>query len=249
LRLPGHDRSVIEVHDLTKRYGSTTAVDSLTFTTKPGLVTGFLGPNGAGKSTTMRLVLGLDRLDGGHALVGGRPYRSHPRPMRQLGALLEAGSVHPGRTAYHHLLWLAQTHRIGKARIADVLDQVGLTDVARKRVAAFSLGMRQRLGVACALLGDPGVVVLDEPMNGLDPEGMVWIRGLLRSLAGEGRTVLVSSHLMSEMERIADHLIVIGRGRLVADTTPDTLRAGHQSLEDAFLALTRADVEYHGRTR
>ncbi|WP_046766417.1 ABC transporter ATP-binding protein [Jiangella alkaliphila] len=240
---------MIEVRGLSKRYGPTTAADSLTFTAKPGVITGFLGPNGAGKSTTMRLVLGLDRPDAGHALVGGRPYWSYRRPMRELGALLEAGSVHPGRTAFHHLLWLAHTHGIGPSRVLAVLDQVGLSDVARRRVGAYSLGMRQRLGVAAALLGDPGTVMLDEPMNGLDPEGMVWIRRLLRTLADDGRTVLVSSHLMSEMEKIADHLIVIGRGRLVADTTPAQLRAGHDSLEDAFLELTRATAEYHGRAR
>lgn len=245
----GDDRRVIETFELTKRYGSATAVDALTLTAKPGLVTGFLGPNGAGKSTTMRLVLGLDRPDAGRALVAGRPYQSYRRPLGELGALLEASSVHPGRTAYHHLLWLAQTHRIGTRRIAEVLDLVGLSDVARRRVGTFSLGMRQRLGVAAALLGDPGAVLLDEPMNGLDPEGMVWIRQLLRTLADEGRTVLVSSHLMSEMDKVADHLIVIGRGRLVADATPAELRAGYDSLEDAFLELTRTNVEYHGSTR
>jgi ABC-2 type transport system ATP-binding protein len=243
------DRWVIETTDLTKRYGSATAVDALTFTAKPGLVTGFLGPNGAGKSTTMRLILGLDRPNGGRALIGGRTYRSYARPMREIGALLEATSVHPGRTADHHLLWLAQTHGIGKRRIDKVLDMVGLSAVARRRVGSFSLGMRQRLGVAAALLGDPGVVMLDEPMNGLDPEGMVWIRRLLRGLADEGRTVLVSSHLMSEMDKLADHLIVIGRGRLVADATPAELRAGYDSLEEAFLDLTRADVEFHGSAR
>jgi ABC-2 type transport system ATP-binding protein len=243
------DRWVIETTDLTKRYGSATAVDALTFTAKPGLVTGFLGPNGAGKSTTMRLILGLDRPNGGRALIGGRTYRSYARPMREIGALLEATSVHPGRTAYHHLLWLAQTDGIGKRRIDKVLDMVGLSAVARRRVGNFSLGMRQRLGVAAALLGDPGVVMLDEPMNGLDPEGMVWIRRLLRGLADEGRTMLVSSHLMSEMDKLADHLIVIGRGRLVADATPAELRAGYDSLEEAFLDLTRADVEFHGSAR
>jgi ABC-2 type transport system ATP-binding protein len=240
---------VIEVSKLTKRYGSTAAVDSLTFMAKPGLITGFLGPNGAGKSTTMRLVLGLDRPNAGQALVNGRAYRTYPYPLRELGALLEASSVHPGRSAYHHLKWLAQTQSIGDSRIAEVLEIVGLSDVARRRVSTFSLGMRQRLGVATALLGDPAVVMLDEPMNGLDPEGMVWIRRLLRSLAIDGRTVLMSSHLMSEMEKLADQLIVIGRGRLLADTTPNDLRAGHESLEEAFLQLTQADVDYHGSIR
>lgn len=229
---------MIEVIELSKRYGAATAVDALTFTVKPGVVTGFLGPNGAGKSTTMRLVLGLDRPDAGRALVGGRPYRSYRYPLRHLGALLEARSVHPGRTARHHLLWLAQTQGITERRVDDVLEQVGLDGAADRRVGTYSLGMGQRLGVAAALLGDPATVMLDEPMNGLDPEGMVFVRGLLRGLADEGRTVLVSSHLMGEMERLADRLIVIGRGRLLADTTPVELRAGHASLEDAFLDLT-----------
>lgn len=245
----GDDRRVIETTNLTKRYGSTTAVDALTFTAKPGLVTGFLGPNGAGKSTTMRVILGLDRPDAGRALVAGRPYQSYARPLHELGALLEAGSVHPGRTGYHHLLWLAQTHGIGKRRITEVLELVGLSDVGGRRVGTYSLGMRRRLGVAAALLGDPGTVLLDEPMNGLDPQGMVWVRQLLRTLADEGRTVLVSSHLMSEMDRVSDELIVIGRGRLVADTTPTELRAGYDTLEDAFLELTRTDIEFEGRTR
>ncbi len=244
----GDDRAVIEIAELTKRYGSTIAVEALSFTVKPGRVTGFLGPNGAGKSTTMRLILGLDRPDGGVALVNGRPYRAYPRPLHQLGALLETRAAHPGRTAYH-LLWLAQTHGFPRQRIDEVLELVGLASVARRRVSTFSLGMTQRLGVATALLGDPTAVVLDEPMNGLDPEGMVWIRGLLRGLAGDGRTVLVSSHLMSEMEQLADHLVVIGRGRLIADTTPAELVAGHGSLEAAFLELTRAEVTYQGRIR
>lgn len=234
---------------MSKRYGPTVAVESLTFSVKPGLVTGFLGPNGAGKSTTMRLVLGLDRADAGVALVRGAPYGAHRRPLHQLGALLEARSAHPGRTAHHHLLWLAQTHGIDRRRIGEVLDLVGLEAVAHRRVKTFSLGMAQRLGLAAALLGDPAAVMLDEPMNGLDPEGMVWLRGLLRTLAGEGRAVLVSSHLMSEMARLADHLVVIGRGRLIADTTPEDFIGGHDSLEAAFLHLTRADTTYHGRIR
>lgn len=238
---------MIEIAKLTKRYGSTLAVDALTFTVPAGRVTGFLGPNGAGKSTTMRLILGLDRPDAGTALVGGEPYRAHRRPLHRVGALLETRGAHPGRTAYHHLLWLAQTHGIGRRRIDEVLELVGLTTVAGRRVHTFSLGMTQRLGVAAALLGDPAAVVLDEPMNGLDPEGMVWIRALLRELAGDGRAVLVSSHLMSEMEQLADHLVVIGRGRLLADTTPRELLVGHDSLEAAFLELTRGEVSYPGR--
>jgi ABC-2 type transport system ATP-binding protein len=235
----GDDGAVIEIAELTKRYGSTTAVDALSFTVKPGQVTGFLGSNGAGKSTTMRLILGLDRPNAGTALINGRPYRAHPRPLHQLGAMLDTGGAHPGRTAYHHLLWQAQTHGIHRRRITEVLEMVGLEPVAGRRVRTFSLGMTQRLGVAAALLGDPAVVMLDEPMNGLDPEGMVWIRGLLGGLAADGRTVLVSSHLMSEMEQLAGHLVVIGRGRLAADTTPSELIAGHDSLEAAFLHLTR----------
>ncbi len=208
------------------RYGGKVAVDDLTFTVKPGLVTGFLGPNGAGKSTTMRAVLGLDPPSAGLALVNGRPYASIPRPMRSMGALLDAGAVHGGRTAYAHLAWLARSNGIGRARVAAVLDQVGLTDVAGQRIRGFSLGMRQRLGIGAALLGDPGVLMLDEPLNGLDPEGIRWLRDLLRSLAGEGRTVLLSSHLMNEMALSADHVIVIGRGRLIADTAMADL-AGH----------------------
>ncbi len=240
---------MIELRQLTKWYGRTLAVDSLTFSVKPGQVTGFLGPNGAGKSTTMRLILGLDRTDAGAAMVGGAPYRSYRRPLHELGALLEARGLHPGRTGYHHLLWLAQTHGISKHRIGEVLDLVGLADVARRRAGTYSLGMTQRLGLAAAMLGDPGAVMLDEPMNGLDPEGMVWIRQMLRNLASEGRAVLVSSHLMNEMEQVADRLVVLGRGRLVADTTPAELLGSHDSLEAAFLELTRADVEYHGRVR
>jgi ABC-2 type transport system ATP-binding protein len=236
---------VIEVRRLTKRYRAVTAVDSLSFVAKPGQVTGFLGPNGAGKSTTMRLILGLDRPTAGEAFVGGRAYKSYRRPMHAIGALLEASAIHPGRSAYHHLTWLAQTHDISKRRVEAALEQVGLADVARRRVGTYSLGMRQRLGVAVAILGEPGAVMLDEPMNGLDPAGMVWIRHLLRTLADEGRTVLISSHVMSEMEKLADHLIVIGRGRLVADATPAELRTGHDSLEDAFLRLTDAETDFH----
>ncbi|WP_188194554.1 ABC transporter ATP-binding protein [Nonomuraea sp. SYSU D8015] len=217
---------MIEVQELTMRYGGKVAVDDLTFTVKPGLVTGFLGPNGAGKSTTMRAVLGLEVPSAGKALVNGRPYASLPRPMRSMGALLDAGAVHGGRSAYAHLACLARSNGIGRARVAAVLDQVGLADVAGKRISGFSLGMRQRLGIGTALLGDPGVLMLDEPLNGLDPEGIRWLRDLLRSLAAEGRTVLLSSHLMNEMALSADHVIVIGQGRLIADTAMTDL-AGH----------------------
>jgi ABC-2 type transport system ATP-binding protein len=208
---------VIEVDGLTKDYGAKRAVDNLTFTVKPGLVTGFLGPNGSGKSTTMRLILGLDAPTTGSAILDGKRYRDFPAPLHEAGALLEARSVHTGRSAYDHLLALAQTHGIPKTRVGELIDLVGLHDVARKRAGQFSLGMGQRLGIATALLGDPAILLLDEPVNGLDPEGIQWIRNLLRGLAAEGRTVFVSSHLMSEMSMTADHLIVIGRGRLIAD--------------------------------
>jgi ABC-2 type transport system ATP-binding protein len=206
---------MIEAVGLTKRYGATVAVDDLSFTVPPGQVTGFLGPNGAGKSTTMRLILGLDAPTSGSVTVSGRPYRAYRRPLFELGALLEARSFHGGRSAYNHLLSLALSNGIGRKRVAQVLDLVGLDRVARKRAGGFSLGMGQRLGIAAALLGDPAVLLLDEPVNGLDPEGVAWIRALLRSLAAEGRTVLVSSHLMSEMEHTADRLVIIGRGRLI----------------------------------
>jgi ABC-2 type transport system ATP-binding protein len=209
---------MIEVHGLTKRYGDNLAVDDLSFTVQPGRVTGFLGPNGAGKSTTMRLILGLDAPTAGTATVNGRPYRRHPAPLREVGALLDARSVHPARSAYHHLLALAQTSGIPRARVEEVVEAVGLEGVARRRAGGFSLGMGQRLGIAAALLGDPRTVILDEPVNGLDTEGIRWIRSLLQGLAAEGRTVFVSSHLMSEMALTATHLIVIGKGRLLADT-------------------------------
>ncbi|WP_282704211.1 ABC transporter ATP-binding protein [Streptomyces sp. CC219B] len=210
---------MITAHHLTKRYGDRTAVSDLAFTVRPGTVTGFLGPNGAGKSTTMRMLLGLDTPTSGHATIGDRAYADHPAPLHEVGSLLEARSIHPGRTAYHHLTALALTHGIPRSRVEHVLDLTGLTEVAHRRVKGFSLGMGQRLGIAAALLGDPATVILDEPVNGLDPEGVLWIRNLLKSLASEGRTVLVSSHLMSEMALTADHLIIIGRGRLLADTT------------------------------
>ncbi|MEU7804004.1 ATP-binding cassette domain-containing protein [Micromonospora arborensis] len=210
---------MIEVHNLTKRYGVAVAVDGLSFQVRPGQVTGFLGPNGAGKSTTMRLIMGLCRPTSGHALIDGRPYRELERPLRQVGALLEAKAVHPGRSVHHHLLGLAKSNRIPESRVNETLALVGLNTAARKRAAGLSLGMAQRFGVAAALLGDPPVLLLDEPVNGLDPEGILWIRALIRRLAEEGRTVLLSSHLMSEMAVTASHLIVIGRGRLLADTT------------------------------
>jgi ABC-2 type transport system ATP-binding protein len=210
---------VIEARNLTKDYGDKRAVDDLSFNVRPGIVTGFLGPNGSGKSTTMRLILGLDRPTKGSVIVNGKPYAEHSAPLHEVGALLEARSIHTGRSARNHLLALAQTHGIGKARVDELVDLVGLHDVAKKRAGKFSLGMGQRLGIASALLGDPQTVMLDEPVNGLDPEGIQWIRNLLRRLAEEGRTVFVSSHLMSEMALTADHLIVIGRGKLIADTS------------------------------
>ncbi|MEU0099116.1 ABC transporter ATP-binding protein [Streptomyces sp. NPDC006267] len=210
---------MIKAHGLTKRYGDRTVVQDLDFTVRPGTVTGFLGPNGAGKSTTMRMLLGLDAPTHGRSTVNGRSYATHPAPLTQVGALLEARSVHPGRSALNHLSALAHTHGIPRRRVEEVIALAGLTDAAHRRVKGFSLGMGQRLGIAAALLGDPATVILDEPVNGLDPEGVLWIRNLLTSLAAEGRTVLVSSHLMSEMALTAGHLIVIGRGRLLADTT------------------------------
>ena len=295
---------MIEIQDLTKVYGHKTAVDHLTVTVRPGVVTGFLGPNGAGKSTTMRMILGLDHPTGGQVRINGRRYTTHRAPLREVGALLEAKAFHPGRSGYHHLLALAATTGIGKRRVNEVIDMVGLDEVARRRTRGFSLGLGQRLGIAAALLGDPAVILLDEPVNGLDPDGIRWIRGLLRDLAGRGRTVFVSSHLMSEMALTADHLVIVGRGRLIADVPMEQMTATstvvrvrtpqaqqlrgllaapdvtitddhdglavtgrtadqiselafthrlrlqeltpvHTSLEDAYLALTRQDVEYH----
>ncbi|WP_059005878.1 ABC transporter ATP-binding protein [Streptomyces specialis] len=216
---------MIEVLDLTKRYGPRPVVDGLTFAVRPGAVTGFLGPNGAGKSTTMRMMLGLTRPDSGSARIGGRAYQDLRYPARHVGALLETSAPHRGLTAAHHLLWLAQSNRIPRRGVGEVLDRVGLTGAARQRVGTFSLGMGQRLGLAAALLGDPPVLVLDEPVNGLDTEGIRWLRELLRTMAAEGRTVLVSSHLMTEMSMVADHLIIIHRGRLLVDTSmPDFIR-------------------------
>ncbi|MFC1411333.1 ABC transporter ATP-binding protein [Streptacidiphilus sp. N1-12] len=302
---------MIEAHQLTKRYGEKTAVDRLDFTVRPGTVTGFLGPNGAGKSTTMRMIVGLDAPTAGSVAVNGRRYAQHSAPLQEVGALLEAKSIHPGRSAFDHLMAQAYTHGIPRRRVDEVIGMTGLEKVAKKRAGAFSLGMGQRLGIAAALLGDPATVMLDEPVNGLDPEGVLWIRNLLTGLAEEGRTVFVSSHLMSEMALVADHLIVVGRGRLLADTTVEALvrdaggdtvkvatadparlrellagsgvevsgRAGSEellvtgleardigiraaehgitlyeltprtvSLEQAFMELTRDEVEYHGTT-
>ncbi|MPZ94863.1 MAG: ATP-binding cassette domain-containing protein [Propionibacteriales bacterium] len=217
--------ATIEVRGLRKQYGTTVALDDLSFDVDAGHVTGFVGPNGAGKSTTMRIVLGLDAADGGTALVGGQPYPQLRTPLCHVGALLDAAAVHPSRRARDHLLWMARSNGLPRRRVDEVIDLVGLSSVARRRAGTYSLGMRQRLGIAAALLGDPPVLMFDEPVNGLDPEGISWIRGLLRSLAEEGRAVLVSSHLMSELEDSADHLVVIGRGRLIADTTVSELLA------------------------
>jgi len=239
---------MIEAENLTKRYGATLAVDGLSFTVRPGTVTGFLGPNGSGKSTTMRMILDLDAPDGGRVRIGGRRYRELRRPLREVGALLEAKAFHPGRSGRAHLAALAASNDIPRRRVDEVLDAVGLSGAGRRRAGQYSLGMAQRLGIAAALLGDPGVLLLDEPVNGLDPEGIRWIRTLLRSLAAQGRTVFVSSHLISEMALTAERLVVIGRGRLLADTTVAELSAGSASLEEAFFRLTGEAVEYRGNT-
>jgi ABC-2 type transport system ATP-binding protein len=259
---------MISVEHVTKRYGEKVAVDDLTFEVRPGIVTGFLGPNGAGKSTTMRLILGLDAPSYGSVTLDGRHYADLPAPLHEVGAMLEARAVHTGRSAYNHLLALAQTHGIGRARVREVIELVGLQDVARKRVGGFSLGMGQRLGVAAALLGDPRVLILDEPANGLDPEGILWIRTLLGRLAKEGRTVFVSSHLMAEMAQTAEHLVVIGRGKLIADTSVEefiqrastgaavrVVSTAATALRDALVArnarvdsIEREVLEVHGLT-
>jgi len=222
---------MIIVDTITKRYGDKVAVDSLSFTVHPGVITGFLGPNGAGKSTTMRVIMGLDRATSGHATVNGKSLAEHRAPLHEVGALLEARAIHPGRSAYDHLAAMAATNGIPDRRVREVLDIVGLSSVAKKRAGAFSLGMGQRLGIAGALLGDPDTVILDEPVNGLDPEGIVWIRNLLKDLADQGRTVFVSSHLISEMGLMAEHLIVVGRGKLIADTSVDELR--HMAVDNS----------------
>ena len=218
---------MIEAEGLSKRYGDTLAVDNLTFSVAPGKITGFLGPNGAGKTTTMRLILGLDRPTAGRVTIDGKTFNHADQPMRRVGALLDAKAVHGGRSAYNHLLCLAQSNNLPRRRVDEVLGLVGLTDVAGKRSKGFSLGMGQRLGIAAALLGDPQILMFDEPVNGLDPEGILWIRNLMKALAAEGRTIFVSSHLMSEMEYTADHLLVIGRGRLIADCTIDEFIAAN----------------------
>jgi len=235
--------AMIEAVDLTKDYGPKRAVDGLSFTVKPGIVTGFLGPNGSGKSTTMRLILGLDAPTRGDVTVNGKHYRDHAAPLHEVGALLEAKSVHTGRSARNHLLALAQTHGISKQRVDDLIDLVGLHDVAKQRAGKFSLGMGQRLGIATALLGDPSTVMLDEPVNGLDPEGIQWIRNFLKRLASEGRTVFVSSHLMSEMALTADHLIVIGRGKLIADADVQEFIRG--ASKNAVLVRSPQATELH----
>ena len=234
---------MIQVRELTKRYGRKTVVDHLSFTVRPGTVTGFLGPNGAGKSTTMRMILGLDAPTAGCATVNGRAYVRHPAPLAEVGALLDARAVHPGRTARNHLLALAATTGISGHRVDEVIEMAGLGEVADQRAGGFSLGMSQRLGIAAALLGDPATLILDEPVNGLDPEGIRWVRTLLKALAAEGRTVFLSSHLIGEMALTADQLIIVGRGRLIADI-PIIELTRSASLEDAFMELTRDNVEY-----
>ncbi|MET9472503.1 ATP-binding cassette domain-containing protein [Streptomyces sp. NPDC002922] len=250
--------ATVEVTGLRKRYGPTTALDGMTFTVRPGQVTGFVGPNGAGKSTTMRVVLGLDTADEGTALIGGQPYRNLRNPLNHIGALLDAAALQPGRTARNHLLWLAHSQGLGARRVDDVIEQAGLGPVAGRRTAGFSLGMRQRLGIAAALLGDPPVIMLDEPFNGLDPEGIVWMRDFQRALAAQGRAVLLSSHLMSELQDTADHLVVVGRGRVIADTSVReligtasgdrvTLRTSARSEAMTALAYAGAMVAATGR--
>ena len=238
---------MIEAHGLTKRYGGKTAVDDLSFTVRPGVVTGFLGPNGAGKSTTIRMILGLDAPTAGRVRVNGREYVRQAAPLCEVGALLEARAVHPGRSARDHLRALAATVGVSRRRVDEVIALAGLEAVAGKRVGGFSLGMGQRLGIAAALLGDPGTLILDEPVNGLDPEGVLWIRSLLLGLAAQGRTVFVSSHLISEMAVTAEQVIIVGRGQLIADTSVAALTVDG-SLEEAFMALTRDDVEYRANT-
>ncbi|EEI77585.1 ABC transport system, ATP-binding protein [Corynebacterium striatum] len=248
---------MIEVEGLTKQYKSVRAVDDLTFKVEPGIVTGFLGPNGAGKSTTMRMILGLDSPTAGQTRINGKTYRELKNPLREVGALLDAKAVHPNRTAANHLKWMAQSNGIPTKRVEEVLGLVGLSDVAGKKAGGFSLGMGQRLGLAGALLGDPGILILDEPVNGLDPEGIRWVRSLVRALAAEGRTVLISSHLLSEMSLTADHLVVIGRGRLVANqSTYDFVKEHSQSsvivrsdhLEEFGGALREANVSFRTST-
>ena len=244
--------ATIEVNRVLKRFGETVALDGLSFVVTPGSVTGFVGPNGAGKSTTMRVILGLDAVDEGTALIGGRSYPSLRHPLRQVGSLLDAGALQPSRSARNHLLWLAYSQGLPSRRVDEVIDQAGLESVARRKAGGFSLGMRQRLGIAAAMLGDPPILILDEPFNGMDPEGIVWMRGFLRALAAEGRAVLVSSHLMSELEDTADHLVVIGRGKLVADTSVAELiaaaSAGRVTLRTSARAGAMAALANAGAT-
>ncbi|MFD4765309.1 ABC transporter ATP-binding protein [Streptomyces niveus] len=235
-------QATIEVQELRKQFGQTVAVDGLSFTVRPGQVTGFVGPNGAGKSTTMRMLLGLDAPDSGQALIGGRRYATLRRPLTEVGALLDAAAVHPSRRGRDHLLWLAHSHGFPATRVDELLERVGLASAGRRRAGSYSLGMRQRLGIAAALLGDPPVLLLDEPVNGLDPEGIRWIRGFLRGLAREGRAVLVSSHLMSELEDSADHLVVVGRGRLIADTSVAELLASASGDRVALRTSARTEA-------
>jgi len=259
--------AAIEVTDLRKRFGPVLALDGMSFAVMPGQVTGFIGPNGAGKSTTMRVILGLDAADHGIARVGGRPYASLPRPLTQLGSLLDASALQPSRSGRNHLLWLAHSQGLNASRADSVIEQAGLATAARRKAGGYSLGMRQRLGIAAAMLGDPPAVMFDEPFNGMDPEGIIWMRGFLRDLAGQGRAVLVSSHLMSELEGTADHLVIVGRGKVIADTSTAELLArtaggrvvavltgggvpfaevtSHRaSLEEAYLELTDGVAEY-----
>ncbi|MGO8958018.1 MAG: ATP-binding cassette domain-containing protein [Streptosporangiaceae bacterium] len=217
--------ATLQVNGLRKRFGPTIALDGMTFTVQPGQVTGFVGPNGAGKSTTMRVILGLDKADEGTALIGAQPYQALHRPLTHVGSLLDAAALQPGRSGRNHLLWLAHSQGLGARRVDTVIEQVGLRAAARRKAGGYSLGMRQRLGIAAAMLGDPPVLMMDEPFNGMDPEGIIWMRGFLRSLAGQGRAVLVSSHLMSELQDMADHLVIVGRGKVIADTSTRELLA------------------------
>jgi ABC-2 type transport system ATP-binding protein len=245
----------IEVTGLRKRFGKTVALDDMSFTVSAGRVTGFIGPNGAGKSTTIRVILGLDSAEAGRALVGGRDYRTLRHPLRHVGSLVDAAALQPSRTGRNHLLWIARSQQLDVGRVDEVIELVGLTGAARRRAGGYSLGMRQRLGIAAALLGDPAVLILDEPFNGMDPEGIIWVRGLLRRLAADERAVLVSSHLLSELQGMADELIVIGRGRVLASGGVDKLLNGavtpsadrtpqHASLEDLYLSLTSGEAEF-----
>jgi len=233
--------TTIAVTDLRKRFGQTVALDGLSFTVAPGSVTGFVGPNGAGKSTTMRVILGLDAVDEGTALIGGRPYASLRHPLHHVGSLLDAGALHPSRTARNHLLWLARSQKLAASRVDAVIELVGLGSAARRKAGGFSLGMRQRLGIAAAMLGDPAVLIMDEPFNGMDPEGIIWMRSFLRGLAAEGRAILVSSHLMSELQDVVDHVVVIGRGRVLADARLDELVA--RASGDEVVVRTPAPTE------